>query len=102
DGPHRGPDGRYHMCWVWRDTPDCATNHSLSYAVSADLVNWERSDGTPIPLPITFATGEIVDPVPPGGGLINGNARLGFDGEGRPVISYHKHDDNGHTNIFAA
>lgn len=102
DGPHRGPDGRYHLCWVWRDTPDCATNHNLSYAVSSDLVQWERSDGTVIPLPITFATSEVVDPVPPGGGLINGNARLGFDGVGRPVISYHQHDSNGYTNIYAA
>lgn len=102
DGPHRGPDGRYHLCWVWRDTPDCATNHSLSYARSPDLRHWERSDGTPLALPITLATGEIVDPVPPGGGLINGNARLGFDDEHRPILSYHKFDENGHTQIYNA
>jgi hypothetical protein len=43
-----------------------------------------------------------VDPVPPGGGLLNGNARLGFDGEHRPIIVYHKHDEDGNTNLFAA
>jgi len=102
DGPHPGPDGYYHMCWVWRDTPDCETNHSLSYARSPDMLRWERSDGTPLDLPITLATGEVVDPVPPGGGLINGNARLGFDTLDRPVIAYHKHDENGHTNIYTA
>lgn len=102
DGPRLGPDGRYHLCWVWRDTPDCATNHSLSYARSADLVRWERSDGAPLALPITLAASEIVDPVPPGGGLINGNARLGFDAEHRPIVSYHKHDENGHTQIYNA
>ena len=29
-GPHPGPDGYYHISWVWRDTPDCCTNHDLS------------------------------------------------------------------------
>ena len=33
-----GPDGWWHMVWVWRDTPDAATNHDLSYARSRDLV----------------------------------------------------------------
>ena len=26
-GPLLGPDGCYHIVWVWRDTPDAATNH---------------------------------------------------------------------------
>ena len=37
-GPVRDAAGGFHLCWVWRDTPDCATNHDLSYARSADLV----------------------------------------------------------------
>jgi len=102
DGPRLGPDGFYHLCWVWRDTPDCATNHNVSYARSRDLVQWERSDGTAYTLPITFDEAEIVAPVPPGGGLINGNARLGFDLAQRPVVSYHKHDEEGHTQAYAA
>ncbi len=102
DGPRLGPDGWYHLVWVWRDTPDCATNHSLSYARSRDLVQWERSDGTPLALPITFDTCEVVDPVPPGGGLINGNAKLGFDHEHRAVIAYHKYDAEGATQLYNA
>lgn len=102
NGPIRGPDDRFHLCWIWRDTPDCATNHTISYARSADLVHWERSDGKPYGLPITFATGEVVDPVPPGGGAINGNVRLGFDSEKRPVISYHKYDEAGFTQLYCA
>ena len=102
NGPLRGPDGRFHLCWIWRDTPDCATNHTISYARSADLVHWERSDGKPYGLSITFATGEVVDPVPQGGGAINGNVRLGFDGENRPVISYHKYDEDGFTQLYCA
>ncbi|HNT88829.1 MAG TPA: BNR repeat-containing protein, partial [Candidatus Hydrogenedentes bacterium] len=91
EGPVAGPDGYFHLCWVWRESPDCETNHDLSYARSKDLVHWECSDGAPYTLPITLATSEGVDPVPEGGGIINGNARIGFDGAGRVVISYHKH-----------
>jgi len=94
--------GVFHLCWVWRDTPDCATNHDVCYARSRDLVHWEKSDGTPLTLPITYATNEIVDAVPPGQGLINGNARLGFDDRDRPVISYIKYDAAGHTQAFNA
>jgi hypothetical protein len=101
-GPQKGPDGYYHLVWVWRDTYRCETNHSLSYARSKNLVDWERSDGTPIDLPITLATGEVVDPVPPGGGMINGNTRIGFDHENRVVLTYHKYDDDGNTQVYNA
>lgn len=102
NGPIRGPDGFWHLCWVWRDTSDCATNHHPSYARSRDMINWEKSDGTPLPLPITFATGEVIDPVPPGGGVINGNVKLGFDDMNRAVVTYHKYDEAGFTQIYLA
>ena len=100
--PVVGPDGAYHLVWVWRESGDAATNHDPSYARSRDLVHWEKSDGDPLPLPITLATGEIVDPVPQHGGVINNNIKVGFDGKGRPVVSYHKYDANGHTQIYNA
>ena len=34
--------------------------------------------------------------------MINGNARIGFDAEGRPVISYHKFDAQGKTQLYNA
>lgn len=100
--PERGPDGRFHIVWVWRDTPDCASNHDLSYARSDDLVHWTDSAGRPFALPITVETGDIVDPVPPRGGLINVNRELGFDNAGRPVVSYHKYAANGDLQVYAA
>lgn len=102
EGPLPGPDGFYHMAWIWRDTPDAATNHDVSYARSRDLVHWERSDGTPYELPITFGSAEIVDPVPPFGGAINNNVKIGFDSRNRAVISYHKFDGNGVTQCYHA
>lgn len=101
-GPVRGPDGRFHLTWVWRETPDAATNHDLSYAVSSDLVSWRRSDGTPITLPIRLGTSEIVDPVPVRGGIINNNTIIGFDSAGRAMIAYHKYDGAGRTQMFVA
>jgi hypothetical protein len=91
--PRQDPDGRFHMVWVWRDTPDCASNHDLSYARSDDLVRWTDSAGSPLALPITVETGEIIDRVPPGGGLLNVNRELGFDNAGRPVVSYPRNED---------
>ena len=85
-GPVRGQEGTYHIVWVWRETPDCETNHDLSYAKTTDLVHWTKSDGTPVELPMTLETAEIVDPVPMNGGMINGNTKIGFDKEGRVVL----------------
>lgn len=102
EGPVLGPDDYYHVAWVWRDSGDAATNQRLSYARSRDLRSWERSDGTPLDLPITFTGGEIVDPVPMNGGIINGNTKLGFDADGRVMITYHKYDRDGSTQVFLA
>lgn len=100
--PRPAPDGSFHMVWVWRDTPDCATNHTISYARSSDLVTWTDAAGRPIELPITLATGDVVDPVPSGGGLLNINREVGFDNKGRAVVTYHKYDERGDLNAYAA
>jgi hypothetical protein len=101
-GPTLGPDGYYHLIWTWRDTPDCATNHDLSYARSRDLVHWESSAGKLFTLPIRVEQAEIIDPVPVRGGLLNGNTRIGFDSKGRVVATYHKYDSRGFLQIMAA
>jgi hypothetical protein len=101
-GPTRGPDGWFHIIWVWRNTPDCATNHDLSYARSRDLVHWETSSGSPLNLPITAKTGEVIDAVPVNGGIINGAAHLGWDSRKRPIVTYHKFDEKGLTQAYAA
>lgn len=100
-GPEIGPDKRFHIIWVWRDTPDCATNHDLSYARSPDLIHWETAAGEPVGLPMKLGTaGLIVDPIPPGGGIINGCEKLAFDTQDRPMIAYHKSDDQGNMQVY--
>jgi hypothetical protein len=101
-GPVRDNQGIFHICWVWRDTPDCATNHDLCYIRSKDLIHWETSAGEPLQLPITIDNAEVVDPVPPGAGMINGNTQLGFDSQDRVVVGYHKFDTHGKTQIYNA
>jgi hypothetical protein len=102
-GPSRGPDGWFHVHWVWRDTPDCATNHHLSYARSRDLIHWESAFGEKMELPIRFDQAAlVVDPIPMGGGIINGGHSMAFDSRNKPVIVYHKSDAAGHMQIYAA
>ena len=101
-GPVRDRSGVYHICWVWRDTPNCATNHDICHVQSADLVHWCTSGGKPLRLPITIENAEIVDPVPSGNGVCNGDTRIGFDSKGRVVIAYYKFDEHGNTQIYNA
>lgn len=102
-GPILGPDGWWHVCWMWRDTPDCATNHTLCYARSRDLENWETVSGQPVRLPITPETESVVvDPTPSRSGMINVCHRVGFDHRKRAILSYHKYDADGKSQIFAA
>lgn len=102
-GPHRGPEGGFHYAFMWRVTPDAVTNHHISYVWSKDLKNWKTVGGKIVDLPITRATrGVVVDPVPPGEGLINMGYGVGFDAENRPVIHYHNYDDNGNSQIYNA
>ena len=100
--PFMGPDGRFHILWVWRETPDAATNHSLSYARSRDLIHWESSAGHPVALPITLAKSDVVDASQPGGGLINMVRDLGFDPKGRPLAAYHRYDAQGNSQAYVA
>jgi hypothetical protein len=96
-------DGWYHVYWVWRDTPDCSTNHDLSYIKSPDLKNWYNAHGKAIQLPATLdKTSVIVDPIPVKGGIINLAAKLCLDEKYRPQFVYHKYDDAGNLQFYSA
>jgi hypothetical protein len=100
-GPMLGPDNWYHLLWVWRNTPDCATNHTLSYACSKDILHWESVRGETIRLPITISDSVLfVDTTPVNGGLINIGIKIGFDSENNAVFGYHKYDNEGNTQLF--
>jgi len=97
-----GPDGNYHVAWVWRDTPAAETSHDIYYAWSTDLAHWQSADGSQLYTPVSSRSPAVVDRVPPGGGVINGLLKIGFDSKRRVILSYHKYDREGNSQIFNA
>lgn len=98
----RGPDGLFHLVWMWRETPDCRSNLHLSYARSRDLKHWETAGGKAVLLPITPDNLDVVDPTPANSGMINMGFGVGFDPAHRAVIQYHNYDKNGNSQIYLA
>ncbi len=96
-------DGWYHVYWVWRDTPDCSTNHDLSYMKSPDLKNWFNAFDEAVELPATLdEKSVIVDPIPVKGGIINLAAKLCLNENNKPVFVYHKYDLEGNIQLYIA
>ena len=94
-------DNWFHLYWVWRDTPDCSTNHDLSYIKSPDLKHWFNAFNEPIELPATFDNKSIiVDPIPVKGGIINLAAKLCLDENNSPLFTYHKYDSVGNLQLY--
>lgn len=84
--------GTLHLSWVWRESPDVASNHDLAYARSRDGgLSWERSDGTRYRLPITAGDAEYAARVPQNSELIN-QTSMAADREGHPVIATYWRD----------
>ncbi|MGB3800396.1 MAG: BNR repeat-containing protein [Lewinella sp.] len=103
-GPFYGADGNYHLYWVWRETPDCATNHTFSYARSADLKNWESADGKSVSFPLTYGNAALyVDPSDTlyGTGMLNGVQAHTLDSEDRVVLANMKYDAAGNSQLYA-
>jgi len=83
--------GYIHISWVWRESPDVASNHDLCYAVSKDGGNtWEKSTAEKYTIPVTLATAEIICAIPQRSELINQTSMFA-DGSGNVFIAtYHK------------
>ena len=79
--------GGWHVSWVWRDSPDVASNHDVLYAHSSDQGRtWRTAAGSRYALPITARTAETAWHVPQGSELIN-QTSMAVDRLGRPVIA---------------
>lgn len=84
--------GTLHLSWVWRESPDVASNHDMAYARSRDGgVTWERSDGTPYTLPISAASAEYALRIPQNSELIN-QTSMAADQDGHPYIASYWRD----------
>ena len=84
--------GTLHLSWVWRESPDVASNHDLAYARSRDGgQTWERSSGERYALPITAASAEYAVRIPQHSELIN-QTSMSADSKGNPVIASYWRD----------
>ena len=83
--------GIIHVSWVWRESPDVASNHDMCYARSEDGgLTWEKSDGAKYALPITAASAEQACGIPQKSELIN-QTSISCDDKGNPfIVSYWK------------
>jgi hypothetical protein len=79
--------GAIHLSWVWRESPDVASNHDMCYARSQDGgKTWERADGTTYTLPVTQASAEVALRIPQKRELIN-QTSICADEAGQPIIA---------------
>ncbi|HPN59643.1 MAG TPA: BNR repeat-containing protein [Chitinophagaceae bacterium] len=79
--------GAIHISWVWRESPDVASNHDLCYAVSTDGGRtWEKSTGEKYTIPVTQSSAEIICSIPQRSELIN-QTSMYVDGKGKIVIA---------------
>lgn len=79
--------GTIHLSWVWRDSPDVASNHDLCYARSTDGgKTWTKSTGEAYSLPITAETAEYAVKIPQKHELIN-QTSMTADASGHPLIA---------------
>ncbi|SFH34356.1 BNR repeat-containing protein [Pedobacter insulae] len=79
--------GTIHISWVWRESPDVASNHDLCYAKSEDGgVTWKKSNSEPYQLPINEANAEYAFKIPQQRELINQTAMYADD-LGNPFIA---------------
>ena len=79
--------GTIHISWVWRESPDVASNHDMCYARSTDGgVTWENSKGEKYQVPITAETAEYICRIPQKSELIN-QTSMYVDEDGIPFIA---------------
>lgn len=79
--------GTMHVSWVWRESPDVASNHDMGYARSRDGgLTWEKSSSERYSLPITAASAEYALRIPQNSELIN-QSSMSADKNGNPYIA---------------
>lgn len=79
--------GTLHLSWVWRESPDVASNHDVCYARSTDGGRtWGKTNGERYRLPITVNTAEYGWHVPMHSELIN-QTSMCADDAGHPYIA---------------
>ena len=84
--------GAVHLSWVWRESPDVASNHDMCYAKSVDGgLTWEKSSGEKYNLPINAESAEYACRISQKSELIN-QTSMSTDENGNPYIATYWRD----------
>src|SRR5690606_22492389 len=79
--------GSIHISWVWRESPNVASNHDMCYARSDDGGRtWMKSTGEKYTLPINTSNAEYIARIPQNHELIN-QTSMYVDKKGIPYIA---------------
>lgn len=90
-----GQDDTLYMAWVWRESPDVATNHDLLYAESRDGgQTWQRRNGASYELPITYGRAEVAYEVQQNSNLMNPPI-IAVSDRGSPFIASYWSEETG-------
>ncbi|MCH1643182.1 BNR repeat-containing protein [Paenibacillus timonensis] len=92
-------NGDMHILFEWAHFAASALRHELSYLKYSPATGvFTKADGTPVSIPATLTTADIVQPLAPGetyvqsgddpGGPGVQSAKLTVDSAGRPIIAY--------------
>lgn len=92
--------GGIHLSWVWRESPDVASNHDLCFAYSRDGGRtWVNTRNEAYELPIVEKTAEVAWEIPQGRELIN-QTSMAAGPDNRPVIATYWRDDGSRVPQF--
>jgi rhamnogalacturonyl hydrolase YesR len=81
------PKGVLHLAWVWRESPDVATNHDIAYARSDDAgVSWKTVAGAPLRVPITADAADYALRIGQNRSLMNPPS-IAADNNSRPYVA---------------
>jgi hypothetical protein len=87
--------GTIHLSWVWRETPDVASNHDMCYARSRDNgQTWENAQGKKYRMPITAQTAEYVCRIPQNSELINQTSMTADNADNPYIATYYREPDS--------
>jgi hypothetical protein len=83
--------GTIHISWVWRESPDVASNHDMCYAKSDDGgVSWKKSAGEKYVLPLNAVSAEYICRIPQNSELINQTSMCANESGNPFIASYWK------------
>ena len=92
--------GGLHLAWIWRESPDVASNHDIAYAFSPDGgATWRTASGAPSTVPFNESNSDYAAKIPQRSNLMNSPA-VAVDTRGRPYITTYWSDNAGDVPQF--